>query len=1000
MRAHPRRLGASLAAALTLTLAGPGTEAFVQPARADSAPQTTVTEAADALTLSVPATPTSPGYTIEVPTDGALALTTERAGTPVLTTAGDTGALRFRSGGAWQHATDVTDWSWKDGVLTLTADSTLDGATVEARVTPAADRYQLDWNVEGTEPDRLGLAYELASAGHWYGHGEAETPQGGPGTDQPWPLDSGEVEHPSFGPASYHMIDPFWYTASSAGLRVDTDHVMDVAINEGKDGLGRFDVESADPYKATVFVESTPLEVYRDYVGIVGKPKKSDATYEQYAKPVWNSWAQFYTNIDQQKLLDYATDLKDNGLDGHALQLDDKWESNYGNLTFDSKAYPDPKGMSKKIHDLGFDFGLWTTLWINLDSDNYKFAVDKGYLLKDAADTAKPCTVTWWNGTAGIIDLANPDAKAWYVGRIKTLMSDYDIDGLKFDTRFFDDKCAPRDGYKPTDYQRLGTELADEFDLQGVGIRVHWDSTAHQAGFVTRQVDKGTGWDSVRASVSQNLAISTIGYPFVTTDMIGGSGGQPAPEKDVLIRSAQVASLMPLMYSSTSPVDTNDVTTGQKVVYDQETIDLYRAAIKRHERLAPYIWDQVQQTLKTGDPIVRPLFFDFPKDKAGYTVSDQWMLGPAVLAAPQVADKATRTVHLPPGTWYDVNQGTVIRGPKDLKGYGAPLGVTPAFVGLKAPGADKALRALRSDDAPAASVLLAPDAPETGNGQAFEITTTATNWGSQSLKRVTAALAAPDGWRAKATTAATAASLAAGATLTTKWTLTPPVDARWGSHTLTGTVTYNGGTKVSDRVPVTVKPEPGTVSAPYLTADTTGGDAQFAQAGDQFAIWADGQDLSGWKDEKAAVYESGVVGERATVRARLVSQDSVSPAGKAGIAVANDLTAPEKGGYAVLVMTEKYGLEFMTDSDGDGKLDTWAGGGQTYHPAHLKLVRDGTTYTAYASKDGTTWSTVGSATVASASGTGDAGVVASAVNLNYPGERIQAVFDDFTVTAS
>ncbi|MFF0396006.1 TIM-barrel domain-containing protein [Streptomyces sp. NPDC005248] len=1001
MRAHPRRLGASLAAALTLTLAGPGTEAFVQPARADSAPQTTVTEAADALTLSVPATPTSPGYTVEVPTDGALALTTERAGTPVLTTAGgDTGALRFRSGGAWQYATDVTDWSWKDGVLTLTADSTLDGATVEARVTPAADRYQLDWNVEGTQPDRLGLAYDLASAGHWYGHGEAETPQGGPGTDQPWPLDSGEVEHPSFGAASYHMIDPFWYTASSAGLRVDTDHVMDVAINEGKDGLGRFDVESADPYKATVFVESTPLEVYRDYVGIVGKPKKSDATYEQYAKPVWNSWAQFYTNIDQQKLLDYATDLKDNGLDGHALQLDDKWESNYGNLTFDSKAYPDPKGMSKKIHDLGFDFGLWTTLWINLDSDNYKFAVDKGYLLKDAADTAKPCTVTWWNGTAGIIDLANPDAKAWYVGRIKTLMSDYDIDGLKFDTRFFDDKCAPRDGYKPTDYQRLGTELADEFDLQGVGIRVHWDSTAHQAGFVTRQVDKGTGWDSVRASVSQNLAISTIGYPFVTTDMIGGSGGQPAPEKDVLIRSAQVASLMPLMYSSTSPVDTNDVTTGQKVVYDQETIDLYRAAIKRHERLAPYIWDQVQQTLKTGDPIVRPLFFDFPKDKAGYTVSDQWMLGPAVLAAPQVADKATRTVHLPPGTWYDVNQGTVIHGPKDLKGYGAPLGVTPAFVNLKAPGADKALRALRSDDAPAASVLLAPDAPETGNGLAFEITTTATNWGSQSLKRVTAALAAPDGWRAKATTAATAASLAAGATLTTKWTVTPPVDARWGSHTLTGTVTYNGGTKVSDRVPVTVKPQPGTVSAPYLTADTTGGDAQFAQAGDQFAIWADGQDLSGWKDEKAAVYESGVVGERATVRARLVSQDSVSPAGKAGIAVANDLTAPEKGGYAVLVMTEKYGLEFMTDSDGDGKLDTWAGGGQTYHPAHLKLVRDGTTYTAYASKDGTTWSTVGSATVASASGTGDAGVVASAVNLNYPGERIQAVFDDFTVTAS
>ena len=237
---------------------------------------------------------------------------------------------------------------------------------------------------------------------------------------------------------------------------------------------------------------------------------------------------------------------------------------------------------------------------------------------------------------------------------------------------------------------------------------MHWNQTAHEAGFVTRQVDKGTGWDSLRASATQNLAISTIGYPFVESDMIGGSGGQPAPSKDVLVRWAQAASLMPLMYASTSPVDTNDTTTGQKVDYDQETVDLYRRAIETHEKLAPYIWDQVRSTLKTGDPIMRPLFFDFPKDEASYTVTDEWMLGPAVLAAPKLSTGATRAVHLPPGTWYDVNQGTVIRGPKTLKGYAAPLGVTPAFVNLKAKGAAKAIRALKRDDAPG---RLRPDRP-------------------------------------------------------------------------------------------------------------------------------------------------------------------------------------------------------------------------------------------------------------------------------------------------
>ncbi|SEO91700.1 glycoside hydrolase family 31 protein [Actinacidiphila rubida] len=679
--------------AVTGTFLSPVTSSSAAQQSASAGP--TVASAPGAVVLTQPGSADAPGYRLDVAT-GQLALTTTRAGRTVLGTApGDTGALRFRSGGQWQHATGVTGWSWHDGVLTLTADTTVAGATATARITPQADRYQLDWDVAGGSADQLGLAYDLASAGHWYGHGETATPKGGPGTDEPWPLDSGQVVHSGFGPASYEMIDPFWYTSAATGLRVDTGDVMDVAINGGQDGLGRFTVDSPATYKATVFVESTPLAVYRDYIGIVGKPAKSDATYAQYQKPLWNSWAQYYTKVDQQKLLTYATELHDNGLDGHTIQLDDRWESEYGNLTFNPATFPDPKGLSDRLHALGDDFGLWVTLWINLDSVNYQYAADHGYLLKSAADPAKPCTVSWWNGTAGIVDLANPDAQAWYLGNLKKLMSTYGIDGFKFDTRFFDESCKPDAGYAPADYQRLGAQLTDQFDQQGVGVRVHWTTNAHQAGFVTRQIDKGTGWNSLQASVTQNLAISTIGYPFVETDMIGGSSGQPPATKEVLVRWAQSASLMPLMYSSTSPVETVDTTTGKPVVYDQQTIDLYRAAIQQHERLAPYIWDQVQHTLATGDPIMRPLFFDFPQDQAAYSLTDEWMLGPAVLAAPVLATGTSRTVHLPPGTWYDVSGHRAVHGPATLTGYQAPLGTTPVFVKLGAPGAAKALKALR-----------------------------------------------------------------------------------------------------------------------------------------------------------------------------------------------------------------------------------------------------------------------------------------------------------------
>ncbi|MFI6010901.1 glycoside hydrolase family 31 protein [Streptomyces sp. NPDC051243] len=670
------------AAALAATLLPSGAHGTTEPSAIAE-----VSASADAVSLDADA------YSVTVRTDGHLALTTRRSGRTVLAT-GPT-ALRFLSGGTWQHATRITDWRWQNGVLTVTADTTLPGAHVEARLTPGPDRYQLDWDVTGTKATELGLTYDLSSAGHWYGHGETATPSGGPYTDQPWPLDSGRVEQEDFSAASYQMVDPFWFTASSAGLYVDTGDTMDVSLNAGGDGLGRFTVESGATYRATVFVEPTPRAVYRDYIGIVGKPRQSDATYEQYAEPLWNSWAQFYTEVDQDKLLDYATDLHDNGVDGHTVQLDDKWESNYGNMTFDPKAYPDPRAMSDRIHDLGYDFGLWVTLWINLDSTNYRYAADHDYLLRDAADPTKPCTVTWWNGTAGIVDLANPEAKAWYRSKLRELMDTYRVDGLKFDTRFFDDSCAGRGGHTRTDYQRLASELADAYDLQGAGIRVHWGRAAHEAGFVTRQIDKATGWDSLKASVTQNLALSTIGYPFVGTDMIGGSLGQPPPTKEVLVRWAQSASYMPLMYASTSPVDTIDATTGQKVDYDEETVALYREAIARHERLAPYIWEQVRHTLSTGDPIVRPLFFDFPQDRAGYTVADQWMLGPAVLAAPNLTQAPSRDIRLPPGTWYDVNRGRTIKGPTTLESYATSLAVTPAFVNLRAQGADLALRALR-----------------------------------------------------------------------------------------------------------------------------------------------------------------------------------------------------------------------------------------------------------------------------------------------------------------
>ncbi|MFH9063301.1 GDSL-type esterase/lipase family protein [Streptomyces coeruleorubidus] len=305
-------------------------------------------------------------------------------------------------------------------------------------------------------------------------------------------------------------------------------------------------------------------------------------------------------------------------------------------------------------------------------------------------------------------------------------------------------------------------------------------------------------------------------------------------------------------------------------------------------------------------------------------------------------------------------------------------------------------------DCPSARVRLTPYRPTLqAGGDGTQITSTVTNTGTTAVTEVSTRLDLPDGWSAEPAGSARTRTLPPGDSATVTWAVTPAADAAWGTHEIgvrTSFLQDGRSRHDSDSVDATVTPAPSGVRAPYLTTATTTEEARYAQNDGQFAIWAGGQDLSGWKDEKAAVYLADAAPPSGTVTARVAAQSGSGPSAKAGIAVANDLTAPEKGGYAVLTMSAQYGLEFLTDSDGDGKLDTWAGGGSSYHPAWLKLVRDGTAYTAYASSDGTAWQQVAAATVPSASGTGDAGMVASAVNLNYPGQTTTAVFDTFSTT--
>ena len=78
------------------------------------------------------------------------------------------------------------------------------------------------------------------------------------------------------------------------------------------------------------------------------------------------------------------------------------------------------------------------------------------------------------------------------------------------------------------------------------------------------------------------------------------------------------------------------------------------------DAMAPYISKVVRTAAEQGIPAVRPLVLDWQDDPNTYSISDEFMLGDAVLVAPLMGRGNSRRAYLPRGRWLDVASGKML----------------------------------------------------------------------------------------------------------------------------------------------------------------------------------------------------------------------------------------------------------------------------------------------------------------------------------------------------
>jgi len=175
------------------------------------------------------------------------------------------------------------------------------------------------------------------------------------------------------------------------------------------------------------------------------------------------------------------------------------------------------------------------------------------------------------------------------------------------------------------------------------------------------------------------LSAGMCGILFWGPD-IGGFSGE-IPTAELYLRSTAMATFCPILqYHSDfnqhrQPPIFRTPWNIQERTGDKRVIPIFRRFINVRHNLMPYIWQEAQHAVQSGQPLMRALALTDPA--AG---PHQYLFGRDLLVAPVTEPGAeTWPVYLPAGMWHDLWTGEAVQG-GGIVTVPAPLDRIPVFV--------------------------------------------------------------------------------------------------------------------------------------------------------------------------------------------------------------------------------------------------------------------------------------------------------------------------------
>ena len=177
--------------------------------------------------------------------------------------------------------------------------------------------------------------------------------------------------------------------------------------------------------------------------------------------------------------------------------------------------------------------------------------------------------------------------------------------------------------------------------------------------------DVGRNWSGFRAQLPVMLGMSMSGIPYTHADAGGFGGGDG--DKELYVRWLQFATFTPIFRPHGTALYEIDPKAfsfpSEPALMDEPYKQAVKQTIKRRYQMLPYNYTLSYRQAKYGEPLVRPLYYQFDNDSIAVKTEDEFMWGDEILVAPVLQkDAVVRKVYLPKEKWYDPTDNKLYKG--------------------------------------------------------------------------------------------------------------------------------------------------------------------------------------------------------------------------------------------------------------------------------------------------------------------------------------------------